>query len=154
MLQVEVDINNLTETIYSLMNLNKQIPFISKHTEIRTAQSVQAKAKFIVDSETTAHTGLLRSDIRIKPVGQHYKVVTGEYASYAILIERGRREIVGRKFIPTQRFPLEGYSVPSADDVIKPFIGIRYMERAAEHGRDKIVGIFIDEWNKLTGRKT
>ena len=117
--------------------LSRDVRNASTKAQLNIARSVQQKARHIVDTETIAHTGMLRSDIRIIPKGRGYVVAAGMHAPHAYWIEFGRSAIVGYKFVPTQRFPLEGYAVPSSTHFIKEAKGIHFMERATNHARMK-----------------
>jgi hypothetical protein len=132
----------ITVRVYGAQNarryfsrLSRDVRSASTRAKLNIARSVQQKARYIVDRETIAHTGLLREDIRIVPVGRGYKVIAGEYAPHAYWIEYGRRAVMGYRFVPTQAFPLEGYAVPAPQSFIKEAKGIHYMERAADHAR-------------------
>ena len=113
------------------------------------AKSLQFKARAIIDAETTAHTGTLRTDVRRVPVGEfNYQVIAGEYTQQAVIIEEGRKAIMGYRFIPTQQYPLEGYAVPSPGGVIAAAKGIHFMRRGTAHAEGKAVEIFHREITK------
>jgi len=117
------------------------------------SKSVQMNARNILDRETVKHTGLLWSDVKIKPKGgkgsKSYWVTVGEYAPYAYLIEHGRRAMEGRKFVPTQQFPLEGFSFPSSQHTIRAYKGIKFMERATNKTRMRARSIIEKEIRRV-----
>jgi len=117
--------------------------------ERRIARSLMMKARNIVDKETVTHTGILRSDIRMKPRGKHWTVVAGELAPYAWIIEHGRKPIAGYKFVPTQLFPLEGFAVPAMGRVIRGAKGIKFMTRATIHATEKSPKIVTEELERV-----
>lgn len=146
---IVINTYGLKETQQYFNKVARGMPKAMKKGELRVAKSVQQKARFIVESETITHTGLLRSDIRIKPTGRHYKVVAGEHAPQAYWIEHGRAAIMGYKFVPTQLFPLEGYAVRSPRRSIRAYKGIKFMQRAREHGRRKAKRMIEREIKKV-----
>jgi hypothetical protein len=140
----------VNEVISFFNNYKTKTPDAYRKASLRVAQSMQMKARAIIDQETIAHTGILRKDVNIKPRGKDYVVVAGEYAPYAYLIEEGRKTIMGYIFIPTNDFPLEGFSKEVPGGQIAGAKGIHFMARATEHARGKSVDIFIDEIKKVT----
>ena len=137
---------------YHMHRLRVGLPEASRKGNLRMARSVMMKARHLVDTRTVAHTGTLRSDIRIKPRGRNYDIVVGEYAPYAYIIEKGRKAIRGYKFIPTQQFPLEGYAVPEAGRVIRPAKGTHFMRDAIKHTKNKFKHM-VKETGKLIKKR-
>jgi len=152
MYDIRVRVYGLREVQNMFKDIAVKTPKRLKKAELRVAKSVMGKARVIIDKETTAHTGTLRQDVRIKPTGKHYKVVVGEYAPYAHIIEHGRKAIMGYKFVPTQYMPLEGYAVRAPGRMIKAAKGIHFMRRGKEHGRKKAKQITEEEMRKVTKR--
>ena len=145
---IRVYFQGADELAYHLHRLRVGLPEASRKGNFRMAKSIQMKAKYLVESRTVTHTGLLRSDIKIKPVGRNYDIVVGEHASYAYIIEKGRKAIAGYKFVPTQEFPLEGFAVRAPGRVIKAAKGVHFMRDAIKHTKNKFKHI-SDEYVKL-----
>jgi len=150
---IKVTVYGAKKTANYFNRLSRETKRASAKGNLRVARSVQMFARNILDRETIKHTGELWQDVRIHKMGGknniRYDVIAGQYAPYAWLIEKGRKAMPNRKFVKTQEFPLEGFSVPSPSHSIRAYKGIKYMERATDKARTKAKQVMEEEIRKV-----